>query len=302
MLKTNYRPNVLLIGGCGYIGSYLYGRMIEAGWKLFVCDKLLKKNPLSIPLFQKDYSNLSVEELSSFDVVVWFAGHSSVNQAIADPDGALMNNCLNLFNFAKKLNSHTKFIYASSGSLYSSTAKNPSASLESDLVKIPAQNAYDISKFAFDYIAQNFLSNFYALRMGTVSGYSPNLRPELLFNAMSISAAITGKVFLKNSEAFRTILFLDDLWLLIREILIQEAEPGFYNAGSISANIGQFAKWIAETWSAEILDEGTSETYSFNLNTQRMDFVLGKNKIECNIQQRSVEFIDLYRSNLKTIC
>jgi hypothetical protein len=117
---------------------------------------------------------------------------------------------------------------------------------------------------------------------------------------MSISAAITGKVFLKNSEAFRTILFLDDLWLLIREILIQEAEPGFYNAGSISANIGQFAKWIAETWSAEIHDEGTSETYSFNLNTQRMDFVLGKNKIECNIQQRSVEFIDLYRSNLKT--
>ena len=299
MFKNGNQPKVLLIGGCGYVGSYLYERLVEAEFKPIVCDKLTKSNPQSIPVVQKDYAELGAEELSAFDAVVWFAGHSSVQQAVADPNGALANNCLNLYSLAKKLKPTTKLIYASSGSLYSKIGTISSASRESDLVQIPVQNAYDISKFAFDYLAQNFLSNFYALRMGTVSGYSPNLRPELLFNAMSLSAATKGKVILKNREAHRTILFLDDLWLLVQELLTSQAEPGVYNSGSVSGTIGQFAEWIAETWSAEIIDEGVSETYSFLLDTTRMDLLSGKNKPECHIRQRSLDFIEQYRSNTK---
>lgn len=261
-----------------------------------MCDKLIKTNPLSIPVIQKDYAALDAEELAEFDAIIWFAGHSSVQQAVADPDGALANNCLNLYNLARKLKPATKLIYASSGSLYSKAGAISSASSESDLVQIPVQNAYDISKFAFDYLAQNFLSNFYALRMGTVSGYSPNLRPELLFNAMSISAATKGQVIVKNRQAHRTILFLDDLWLLVNQLLMPQAAPGFYNAGSVSGTIGNFAEWIAEAWSAEIIDEGVSETYSFLLDTTRMDAITGKNKNECDIRQRSIDFIEQYRS------
>ena len=261
-----------------------------------VCDKLIKNNPLSIPVIQKDYATLSSEDLAAFDAIVWFAGHSSVQQAVTDPDGALANNCLNLYSLAQRLRPSTKLIYASSGSLYSKSGAISFASRESDLVQIPVQNAYDISKFAFDYLAQHFLSNFYALRMGTVSGYSPNLRPELLFNAMSISAATSGKVIVKNRDSHRTILFLDDLWLLVNQLLKPQAEPGFYNAGSISGTIGDFAEWIAEAWSAEIIDQGVSETYSFLLDTTRMDAVTEKNKIKCDIRQRSLDFIEQYRS------
>lgn len=113
---------------------------------------------------------------------------------------------------------------------------------------------------------------------------------------MSISAATKGKVILKNREAHRTILFLDDLWLLIKELLTPQAEPGVYNAGSVSGTIGQFAEWIAEAWSAEIIDEGTSETYSFLLDTTRMDGLIGQGKSEHHIRQRSIDFIEQYRS------
>lgn len=169
MFKNANRPSILLIGGCGYVGSYLYECLVEAGCKPIVCDKLIKSNPLAIPVVQKDYAALESEELALYDAIIWFAGHSSVQLALADPDGALANNCLNLYNLAKKLKPTTKLIYASSGSPYSKIGTISSASRESDLVQIPVQNAYDISKFAFDYLAQNFLSNFYALRMGTVS-------------------------------------------------------------------------------------------------------------------------------------
>ena len=133
--------------------------------------------------------------------VLWFGGHSSVTQSIQDPNGAVTNNCLNLFSFAKKLHPDTKFIYASTASLYSVTGKKVEPSSEAIEANIPSQNPYDMSKFAFDFLAKNFIENFYALRMGTLAGYSPNLRQELVFNAMNLSAVRKGEVRLKNSES-----------------------------------------------------------------------------------------------------
>ena len=188
---------------------------------------------------------------------------------------------------------NTKLIYASSGSLYSAKqdeALTPAS--EHDLVKIPYQNAYDISKFAFDYLAENFLTNFYALRMGTVSGCSPNIRKELMFNAMNISAYSTGKVYVKNKNSYRTILFLDDLCLLVEKLLTTDAKPGVYNAGSLSSTIGEFAMDIADTWNAKVVDEGVSETYSFLLNHSKMNALTSLSLDKKSIQQRSKEFIE----------
>jgi len=290
--------SVLLVGGCGYIGSYLYENLTSAGLEPIVCDHLTRGNPASIPVINRDYASLTQEELAKFDAIVWFAGHSSVQQAVADPEGALANNCLNLFTFAKKLKPETKLIYASSGSLYSSPVGGPlSPSKESGLAHIPFQNSYDISKFAFDYLAEHFLSNFYALRMGTLSGFSSNLRKELLFNAMSLAAANSGKVLLKNRDAFRTVLFLDDLLLLVKTMLSGKAVPGVYNAGSTSGTIGQFADSIAAAWGAEVVDQGKSETYSFLLDTSRMDQLLNQDRQTLSIEQRSREFVSRCRAS-----
>lgn len=298
-MKSLTSSSILLVGGCGYIGSFIYSRLLSECITPVVCDKLLRGNPLNVKTLECDYSTLTSADLDQFDTVIWFAGHSSVQQSVTDPEGALANNCINLLAFAKKLKSSTRFIYASSGSLYSlPVGESLSPSTESDLVRIPYQNAYDISKFAFDYLAEHFLSNFYALRMGTLSGWSPNLRTELLFNSMSISAATKGEVYLKNSDAYRTVLFLDDLWLLIKKFLTADAPSGFYNVGSVSAKIGEFAEQIAATWGAKVVDQGKSETYSFWLNTGRMDALLAKNDDDLSsITNRSLEFVEQCRKH-----
>lgn len=293
-----FSPSVLLVGGCGYIGSYIYSQLVKEGIALTVCDRLSRGNPLKIPVLACDYSSLTPEDLASYDAVVWFAGHSSVQQSVEDPQGALANNCLNLLKFARLLKPSTRLIYASSGSLYSSpVGTHLSPSRETDLVHIPYQNAYDISKFAFDYLAENFLSNFYALRMGTLSGFSPNLRKELLFNSMSIAAATTGKVNLKNRDAYRTVLYLEDLWLFVKRLLTTDVEPGVYNVGSVSATIGQFAEMIATAWGAEVVDQGSSETYSFLLDTSRMNLLLPHNLPSQSVADRSLEFVRHYRQH-----
>jgi hypothetical protein len=109
---------------------------------------------------------------------------------------------------------------------------------------------------------------------------------------MNISAVLNGKVHVKNKDSFRTILFLDDLYLLIEKILLTDPEPGIYNAGSISSSIGEFAREIAETWNADVIDEGISETYSFVLDNSKMNSLIDNSFSIKNISIRSEEFIE----------
>ncbi len=289
--------NVLLVGGCGYIGSYMHGKLKQNGFGVTVVDRGARGNPGAIPdVIDAAYDSLDTDFLAAFDAVLWFGGHSSVGQSVQDPKGALSNNCLDLFNFAKKLRPETKLIYASSGSLYSSKGVNTVPASEASLAAIPSQNPYDISKFAFDYIAQNFLDNFYALRMGTLSGYSPNIREELVFNAMNLSAVRTGQVRLMNSESNRTILFLADLWVLLRKLLVTKQQPGIFNVGSNSFRMGELAHVVAMTWDAQVLYQGESETYSFLLDTTKMKAICGAELPVSDLQTRCREFIADYRA------
>lgn len=289
------RKSVLLIGGCGYIGSYLYSRLIDS-FDVKVCDYQVRGNPAGIPVDASvDYATLSASDLSGFDAVLWFAGHSSVQQATGEPTAALENNCLNLFALVKKLSPDTKFIYASTASLYSTRDPSTPPATETSLINIPAQNAYDISKFAFDYLASNFLGSFHGLRMGTLCGYSPNLRPELVFNAMNIAASTHGQLKLKNSSFMRTILFLSDLWIMVKNLLENDHKPGFYNAGSHTCSMAELALSIASVWDAQIIYEGDSEGYSFSLDCTKMRLICRKDLEQPSFESRCRDFISQYR-------
>lgn len=300
------RRSVLLIGGCGYIGSYLYRRLNGDARTVEVCDLGWRDNPGQIPVLGVNYADLDAATIARFDAILWFAGHSSVQHALADPRGALHNNCLNLYALASRLAPQQILVYASTASLYS---KAPSRRLdrwgdlglagatcalaEDSISEVPATNAYDISKFAFDYLCQNFLKNTYGLRMGTLAGFSLNLRPELIFNAMNLSARREGVVHVRNAEAWRTILFLDDLWIFIRKILEGGVSPGIYNLGSISTPIGELASRIAQVWGAQIHDDGKAPGYSFRMDCSRMQAVCGSLLTERSLEEECRAFIRL---------
>lgn len=286
---------VLLVGGCGYIGSFLHDKLIQSQFSVVVSDVQNRGNPAGICVDFGNYAELTTSDLAYFDAVLWFAGHSSVQQSMNDSDGAISNNCLDLYSFVKRLPAHVKFIYASTASLYSSKSSNFAASTEDCLVFIPSQNAYDASKFAFDYLAKNFLKNYFGIRMGTLSGFSNNLRPELVFNAMNIAAQTNGIIKLKNSSSMRTILFLEDLWILIKNLLFRNHAPGFYNAGSYTGSMGELALDIASAWDAKIQYEGDSETYSFSLDTTKMRIICGSELAQSSIREQCQKFITDYK-------
>lgn len=239
------------------------------------------------------YAALTTEELAPYTHILWFAGHSSVSTAINDPWGALLNNCLDMVTLRTKLTPDARLIYASSASLYSAAVSDESSDLplsREDRDLVVNINAYDMSKFVFDYIAKGFLKNFIGLRLGTVSGCSPNTRPELLFNAMNLSALREGRVRVANPHAFRSILFLDDLYQAIHACLVRPLlQDGFFNLASATMTVGELGNRIAQYHGATVELLPPSPTYSFKLDTGKAQEELGV-RFAGDIAQRCAQF------------
>ncbi len=284
--------NILLIGGAGYIGTYLNKRLIADGYTPAICDIGVRGTAHVKVDYAESYEVLSQSTLAKFDVILWFAGHSNVPQSLADPDGAMYNNCIRLIEFAKRIPENTRFVYASTASLYSIQAGQPVHSSNEDDVIMPYNNAYDISKFAFDYLAKGFLKNYVGFRMGTLSGYSPNIRPELIFNSMNINAKRNGEVTVSNRGSFRSILFLKDLYQAVKACIELEQVPsGFYNLSSLNMTIGEIADKIGAFNRAKVKTVEGNPTYSFAMDTKKSEEIL-KIKYHRDLEKECAEFIE----------
>lgn len=113
------------------------------------------------------------------------------------------------------------------------------------------------------------------LRFGTVSGYSSNLRRDLIINAMTLDALDFGIVQIRNGSKYRSVLGIGDLTTAIRTLLLESPPPGVYNVASESASIDEIGSRVAARLSTETdrvdeIDSGLSG-YSFRLSTKKLE-------------------------------
>ena len=191
------QTEVLLIGALGYIGSRLLTHLRAAGHTVTALDRAA---PAGGDVLAADYRSLAETELGRFGTVVWLAGHSSVKMAIDAPADAFDNNVCGLLRLAQRLRPTQRLIYASSASLYSGN-ESPSHVITEEVIGFQYQNAYDLSKYAFDKLISTLGVNFCGLRFGTVCGTSVQQRHELLLNSMVRSAVHDGVVKVSNPQA-----------------------------------------------------------------------------------------------------
>ena len=259
---------VLILGSNGYIGSRLYERLTLAGLDVWGIDsfrrkgdKLIKDEKYNIEV---SYQNLTDEMLSEFNDIVWLAGHASVPESIADPEGAFKNNTIDMISFVSRLNQNQRFIYASSSSIYS--GYKDKLAVETDPTYLPI-NTYDFTKVAFDAYVSSHNVSAIGLRFGTVNGYSRRLRKELIINSMTRSAVMNGVVNLANSEAHRPILALTDLVDGIFAVLCSDVRTGFYNMANFNVNIGELADLIAGHFSVPINRLPNTKAFDFAIDS-----------------------------------
>lgn len=256
--------NILVIGHKGYIGSRL--------WE-FLKDKDLSVTGCDI-INQQHYANLTLEFLSTFNVVILLAANSSVKSCKNNFD-SLNNNVTFVIELAKKLNPTQKFIYMSSSSVYGTCHDKPVD--ENEPLTSP-HNEYDFSKRIVDEYMLKTDLQYYGLRLGTVNGWSPNIRNELVINAMFNSAKTTNQISVYNPETYRAILSINDLCRAIYAIVTTEGDKrGIYNISSFNENMENMGKGISHILNIPCLVHKTENaskfatTYSFSMSTKKFE-------------------------------
>jgi len=278
---------ILLTGGCGYIGSAVYN-YLKSKYKIVDTVDLewfgVCQNGGNIKM---DFDDLDEKFLNHYDVIFHTASHSSVPLCY-DVHGSFDNNVVKLMNFTKKLTRKQKLIYASSSCVYVESGAFPKVETEMS----QPTDGLTLSKTTLDNVMPLLGVEYYGLRFGSVNGWAPNMRTDLMINSMTLSALKTKKVNVFNAHAHRPIVSTHDLCRAVDAIINSDDKRGIYNVASFNLNIGEIGKKVAEHLDVELIDKGVSVTYDFTISTEKF-----KNTFNFNFESTVGSIVDSITSN-----
>jgi nucleoside-diphosphate-sugar epimerase len=217
----------------------------------------------------RDYRTLTKEEVVKYDAVVLLAGHSSVKMCDGPILSSWNNNINNFIDLVNKLDKSQLLIYASSGSVYGSSNE---VSSEDIPLKFKPINNYDLTKYSLDIQAQKFIKDGYnivGLRFGTVNGWSPNTREELMINSMTKKSLIEGSMVVSNKNIKRPILGISDLSQAVKAI-IDNPVTGIYNLSSFTDTVDNISLGVGNMLNSNVQDTlNTFGAYDFIMDTTK---------------------------------
>lgn len=285
---------ILIIGGCGYIGSRVYLHLKKKNY-VDTMDLEWYGNNINSNNIKKDYGKITKSFLSTYSVVILLAGHSSVAMCQKKRFESFKNNVQNFIHLLDKITDQ-KLIYASSSSVYGNTKERFVNELYDRYAPI---NNYDLSKKIIDYYSHLSTIKYYGLRFGTVNGWSPNLRLDLVINKMYDNAVRTGVIHIYNAHSYRPILGINDACRVIDRIIENDIEKGIYNIASFNTTIEKIAKKVAKAiGNIKVIDEGIRKGYNFSTDTSK--FIKMANFTYEDTIENIVDSLKTRRNTLKT--
>lgn len=258
--------SVLVIGGNGYVGSRIQ-HDLDNEFDFHSIDINWFGNNIRSEV--KDYRKLTETEVKKYNVIILLAGHSSVKMCDGPITASWTNNVNNFVDLVKKLDKSQTLIYASSGSVYGS--QNIITTEDIPLEFDPINN-YDLTKYALDNEALKFIKegyNIIGLRFGTVNGWSPNTREELMINSMTKKSLIQNEICINNKFIKRPILGINDISRAMKAIIDNPA-AGIYNLASFIDTVNNISNQVSTILGSTIHETmNVAGSYDFIMDTNK---------------------------------
>jgi nucleoside-diphosphate-sugar epimerase len=199
----NPDQTLLVAGGAGYIGCVLVPRLLDRGYRVRVLDRLyFGEDALAsirdrIELVVADVRDIPPEALDGIDGVLNLSGLSNDPTAEFDPEANWQMNAIATEALGRMCVERgiERFVFASSCSLYDGMPPG----MHDETAAIEPRAAYATSKRYGEEKLLELVGDGLCpvlLRNGTVYGYSPRMRFDLVVNTFVKDALLNGKLSL----------------------------------------------------------------------------------------------------------
>ncbi len=216
---------VLVTGGGGYIGVVLCRQLLEAGHVPVVLDRLFwGRAPLAgidVEIVQGDLREFDDAWLDGIEAVCHLAGLSNDPTAEYNTEANWQMNALGTERLVARCAARgvERFTFASSASIYDSDASSReldrSPVMCDEETVVAPRGAYSLSKkFAEDVVLRATGDGFapVVFRQGTVYGFSPRMRFDLVVNTFVKDAVLRRKLSLHGGGwMWRPLVDVEDV-------------------------------------------------------------------------------------------
>ncbi len=283
---------VLVVGGAGFLGSVLTQRLLRSGFRVRVLDSFLYgrrsldllSGDENLEIVEGDLRNIHtcVNSLDDIDAVTLLAAIVGDPASKIRPTETIETNVLAAQALASacKLHHINRFLYASTCSVY-----GVGGNLLDEEAPLNPVSLYARTKIESEKIILGMSDDYFSptiLRMGTLYGYSPRMRFDLVVNTMSMKSFVEQKIQVFGGRQWRPLLGVEDaadVYIRCLEADLQKVGSRVFNVGSDDQNyrIEEVAEIIGEALGKIPIsrDNSNLDARDYRVSFARLEQTLG---------------------------
>jgi nucleoside-diphosphate-sugar epimerase len=285
---------ILVTGGAGYIGCVAVRQLLDKGEAVRVFDKLyfgdegLAEVADKIELVQGDIRTFDPAVLDGCDAVLHLAGLSNDPTAEFNPkaNDEMNRAATEVVAVACKKAGVKRFVFASTCSIYDLGFYAPDFLRDEDS-EVKPRAAYAVSNYEAERILLKMADDKFCpvlLRQGTVYGWSPRMRYDLVVNTFLRDALTKGVLTVHcGGEMWRPLVDVADLsrvYVATIEAPDEKVQGRIFNVVGKNYRILELAHWVREALRGERkveieVDYSSQKTRSYRVSGERIQQALG---------------------------
>jgi nucleoside-diphosphate-sugar epimerase len=270
---------ILLVGGAGYVGAVLAHELLERGYAVRILDRLyfgdagLRDHRDRVELVVGDMRTLTSDVLEDIEAVINVGGLSNDPTAEYNPRANYEMNTLASKRLADLCvaNGVHRYILASSCSIYDRGVSDESRDVlldeDSDVDPRAAYSSSkrEAEKLLLDMVGDDFCPVI--LRKGTIYGFSPRMRYDLVVNTFVKDVLSKGYITIHyGGEMWRPLVEVRDVaraYIACLRADEEKVKEQIFNVSFNNIRISELALRVRETFRSMGVDIDIRSDYAY---------------------------------------